>query len=74
MGYYLIVIRNLLAKPEEDHGVHEAPLPMLVVTLFMAVLIIVFGVWPQPAIRVADMAAAGLVENVADYISAIFTP
>ena len=53
---------------------HEAPLPMLVVTLFMAVLIIVFGVWPQPAIRVADMAAAGLVENVADYISAIFTP
>ena len=74
MGYYLIVIRNLLAKPEEDHGVHEAPLPMLVVTLFMAVLIIVFGVWPQPAIRVADMAAVGLVENVADYISAIFTP
>ena len=74
MGYYLIVIRNLLATPEENHGVHEAPLPMLVVTLFMAVLIIVFGVWPQPAIQVADKAALGLVENVAEYISAIFTP
>lgn len=74
MGYYLIVIRNLMATPEEDHGVHEAPLPMLVVTLFMAVLIIVFGVWPQPAIQVADKAALGLVENVAEYISAIFTP
>jgi len=74
MGYYLIVIRNLLATPEENHGVHEAPLPMLVITLFMVVLIIVFGVWPQPAIQVADKAALGLVENVAEYISAIFTP
>ncbi len=74
MGYYLIVIRNLLATPEEDHGVHEAPLPMLAVTLFMAVLIIVFGVWPQPAIQLANKAAIGLVENVAEYVSAIFTP
>ena len=74
MGYYLIVVRNLLATPEEDHGVHEAPLPMLVVTLFMAVLIIVFGVWPQPAIQLANKAAIGLVENVAEYVSAIFIP
>jgi len=74
MGYYLIVVKNLLATPKEDHEVHEAPLPMLVVTLFMAVLIIVFGVWPQPAIHVANKAAIGLVENVAEYVSAIFIP
>ena len=74
MGYYLIVVRNLLATPEEDHEVHEAPLPMLVVTLFMAVLIIIFGIWPQPAIHVANKAAIGLVENVAEYVSAIFIP
>jgi proton-translocating NADH-quinone oxidoreductase chain N len=74
MGYYLIVVRNLLAKPEEDHGIHEAPLPMLVVTLFMAVLIIFFGIWPQPVIQFADKAAIGLVENVVDYVSAIFIP
>jgi len=74
MGYYLIVVRNLLATPKEDHEVHEAPLPMLVVTLFMAVLIIIFGIWPQPAIHVANKAAIGLVENVAEYVSAIFIP
>lgn len=74
MGYYLIVVRNLLATPEENHEVHEAPLPMLVVTLFMAVLIIIFGIWPQPAIHVANKAAIGLVENVAEYVSAIFIP
>ncbi len=72
MGYYLIVMRNLLATPKEDHGIHEAPLPMLAVTVLMAVLIVFFGLWPQPAIQLANKAATGLVENVAEYVHIVF--
>lgn len=73
MGYYLIVMRSLLATPKESHGLHEAPLPMLGVTMFMAALIILFGFYPQPVIQIANQAAIGLVENVSAYIQAVFS-
>ena len=72
MGYYLRVMRNLFSKPAEGVLVHESPPLMVGVTLAMAFLIIVFGLWPAPLIDFATGAGNALVQGAAHYISAVF--
>jgi proton-translocating NADH-quinone oxidoreductase chain N len=71
MGYYLRVIKALFTSPEEGLKVHEAAPLMVIVTLFMAVLIVLFGLWPTPVLQFADQASKALVEGVNNYIGAV---
>jgi NADH:ubiquinone oxidoreductase subunit 2 (subunit N) len=72
MAYYLRVMKNLVAEPTDStRGLKEAPLPMVAVSVAMAVLIIIFGVWPQATADFAMKAAEALVVNIDTYVSAI---
>ena len=72
MAYYLRVMKNLVAEPTEaTRGLREAPMPMLAVSVAMAVLIIIFGVWPQATADFAKTAAEALVANIDAYIRVI---
>jgi len=72
MAYYLRVMKNLVAEPSDRiKGLKEAPLPMVAVSVAMAVLIIIFGVWPQAAANFAKTAAEALVANLDAYIQVI---
>jgi len=72
MAYYLRVMKNLVAEPSDRiKGLKEAPLPMIAVTLTMALLIVLFGVWPQATANFAKKAAEALVMNIDTYVSAI---
>jgi proton-translocating NADH-quinone oxidoreductase chain N len=62
-GFYLRIIYTLIqplssAKAEQ---VKEAPLIMLIPILALAVLIILFGVWPDPLVNFAGDAAKALI-------------
>jgi multicomponent Na+:H+ antiporter subunit D len=72
MGYYLRVVRNLFSKSTDNVVVHEPGLLMVGVILTMAVLIVLFGLWPSPLIDFATSAANSLVLNITHYISAVF--
>jgi multicomponent Na+:H+ antiporter subunit D len=72
MAYYLRVMKNLVAEPSDRiKGLKEASLPMIAVTLTMALLIVLFGVWPQATADFAMKAAEALVVNIDTYVSAI---
>jgi len=62
-GYYLQVIRVLVepASSEKLEKVKEAPLVMLVPICIMTVLIILFGVYPDPVLVLARKAAQSLL-------------
>ncbi|HML03265.1 MAG TPA: NADH-quinone oxidoreductase subunit M [Candidatus Bathyarchaeia archaeon] len=62
-GYYLQVIRVLVepASSEKLEKVKEAPLIMLVPICIMTVLIILFGVYPDPVLVLARKAAQSLL-------------
>jgi len=51
--------------------VREAPTLMVGVTVVMAILIIVFGLYPAPIIRYAGSASRGLVDGIGRYIEAV---
>jgi NADH-quinone oxidoreductase subunit N len=71
MGYYLRVLKTFIASPEKDLNVHEAPVLMVIVTMVMAALIVIFGLWPTPVLSFANRAAGALVENLSSYIGAV---
>ena len=72
MAYYLRVMKTLISEPVESvKGLKEAPALMLVVTVAMATLIIIFGVWPEPTAYYANEAAKALVTNFDKYIGVI---
>jgi proton-translocating NADH-quinone oxidoreductase chain N len=71
MAYYLRVMKTLLAPPEEGFKVHEAAPLMVLVTLVMAILIVVFGLWPTPVVSLANRAASALVDGLNTYIGAV---
>ncbi len=71
MAYYLRVLKTLVSTPEEEIEAGEPPLPMLAVTLFMALLIILLGVYPSPAIRYASAASRALVLRLESYMEAV---
>ncbi len=71
MAYYLRVMKALISKPEGGLKAREAPTLMVSVTAVMAALIILLGVWPEPAIRYASEASQALVEGLQNYIGAV---
>jgi NADH-quinone oxidoreductase subunit N len=71
MVYYLKVVRTMIGQPTEGvKSMKEAPPLMLGVTVAMATLIILFGVWPAPTIAYASEAARSLT-NLSSYIKVI---
>ena len=71
MAYYLRVIKNFISTPEGEFEAEEAPILMVAVNILMALLIILLGLWPQPAIRYADAASKMLVEGLGRYVQAV---
>ena len=71
MVYYLRVMKALVGQPKEPlKATKEAPPLMLGVTVAMATLIILFGVWPAPMIAYATEAAKALL-NLSNYVKVI---
>jgi multicomponent Na+:H+ antiporter subunit D len=71
MVYYLRVMKALVGQPKEAlKATKEAPPLMLGVTVAMATLIILFGVWPAPMIAYATEAGKALL-NLSSYIKVI---
>jgi proton-translocating NADH-quinone oxidoreductase chain N len=72
MGYYLRVMLTLISEPIESlKGLKEAPPLMLGVTVAMATLVVLFGLWPEPVISYATEAAKALIDNLPSYIKVI---
>ena len=72
MAYYLRVMRTFISEPDgEIKGVKEAPASMLAVTIFMAALIIFFGIFPTQLLGFAGEASKSLTENLGSYIGTI---
>ena len=69
-AYYLRTLRALIQpiKSEKIERVKEAPVVMLLPICIMAGLIILFGVWPDPLIRIAQQSAAGLLSMVGGWV------
>lgn len=69
VAYYLRTIQRLVTKPEKDYSsLGEAPASMLIPVVAMAILIVVFGIYPQPLLQLADGAARALIDGVYNYI------
>jgi proton-translocating NADH-quinone oxidoreductase chain N len=74
MAYYLRVIMVLLSgEVEEGMTAKEAPLLMVGVTLVMAILIVVLGLYPSPVVVIASKGAESLVDNLSMYIGVIMS-
>ncbi|MCB2171194.1 hypothetical protein KQH65_00485 [archaeon] len=72
MAYYLRVIKTLISDPIDSmKGLKEAPKLMVAVTVVMTLVVILFGVWPEPAVSFAESAAEALVNGFNAYIGAI---
>jgi hypothetical protein len=63
---------TLISEPIESlKGLKEAPPLMLGVTVAMATLVVLFGLWPEPVINYATEAAKALIDNLPRYIKVI---
>ena len=71
MAYYIRIMQVLLASPEEGLKANEAPILMLTVTMAMAAIIVILGIWPAPLINFATSASQSLVEGLSTYIGAV---
>ncbi len=71
MAYYLRVMKTLIGSPDEGFKVNEVAPLMVAVTLVMAGLIVVLGLWPAPAISFATKASETLVNGLNTYIRAV---
>jgi NADH-quinone oxidoreductase subunit M/multicomponent Na+:H+ antiporter subunit D len=72
MVYYLRIMKALVGPPRANlKATKEAPPLMLGVTVAMATLIILFGIWPSPIIEYATEAARSLTTNLPNYIKVI---
>jgi multicomponent Na+:H+ antiporter subunit D len=72
MAYYLRVMKTFISTPEDESlKVGEAPPLMVGVTVVMAALIIIFGIYPMPVIDFANRASKALVEELGKYIEAV---
>jgi multicomponent Na+:H+ antiporter subunit D len=62
-GYYLRIIRTLIQpiSSEKVAQAKEAPWLMLVPLIGLAVLIVLFGVWPDQLVKFAEQAAGALL-------------
>ena len=72
MVYYLRVMKTLIGKPDKiPQHAKEAPPLMLGVTVAMAILIILFGIWPASMIQYATEAANAITVNLPKYVKVI---
>jgi proton-translocating NADH-quinone oxidoreductase chain N len=71
MAYYIRIMQVLLGSPKEGFKAKEAPILMSTVTLAMAVIIVILGIWPAPLISFATSASQSLVEGLSTYIGAV---
>jgi len=71
MAYYIRIMQVLLGSPKEGFKANEAPILMLTVTMAMAVIIVILGIWPAPLISFASSASQSLVEGLSTYIGAV---
>ncbi len=71
MAYYIRIMQVLLGSPKEGFKAKEAPILMSTVTLAMAVIIVILGIWPAPLINFASSASQSLVEGLSTYIGAV---
>jgi len=72
MAYYLRVMKTMISKPEgEAMKVTEAPTLMVGVTIVMATLIVLLGLYPAPVLGFAMKASKALVEGMREYIGAV---
>jgi proton-translocating NADH-quinone oxidoreductase chain N len=71
MAYYIRIMQVLLGSPKEGFKAKEAPILMLTVTMAMAAIIVILGIWPAPLINFASSASQSLVEGLSTYIGAV---
>ncbi|KYH37569.1 MAG: hypothetical protein AYL28_005150, partial [Candidatus Bathyarchaeota archaeon B23] len=75
MAYYLRVLKTLVSTPlGEMREAKEAPWMMVAVTLLMAFLILLFGLYPTPAVRYAFASSRALVTRLERYRAAVMGP
>lgn len=69
-AFYLRVIRVILqpAKSEKVKAAKEAPLFMLVPIVVMAAMIVVFGLWPDPVMRLMQESASAVLSMASQVI------
>ncbi len=70
--YYLRLIQLLMLREPTGKALtaREAPISIIVPLIVMAILIVLFGVWPEPVYRLAEAAANSVLAKV-QYIQAI---
>jgi NADH:ubiquinone oxidoreductase subunit 2 (subunit N) len=71
MAYYIRIMQTLLGSPAKGFKVHEAPIPMVAITLAMAIIIVFLGIWPAPIISFATDASNALVNGLSTFIAAV---
>jgi NADH:ubiquinone oxidoreductase subunit 2 (subunit N) len=72
MVYYLNVMNSLIGKPAQTTQLaKEAPPLMLGVTVAMAILVILFGIWPDSMIQYATEAAKAITVDLPKYVKVI---
>jgi proton-translocating NADH-quinone oxidoreductase chain N len=71
MAYYIRIMQILLGSPAEGFKVHEAPIPMVAVTLAMAIIIVFLGIWPAPILSLATDASNAFVNGLSTFIAAV---
>lgn len=69
-AFYLRVIKVILqpAKSERVKSAKEVPLAMLVPIVLMASMVVIFGLWPDPVMKLMQESAAGVLSMVSQVI------
>jgi len=64
-AYYLQIVRVIMQTPTSDSVLKakETPLLMLVPICALAVLIVAFGIWPDPIVKFAQHAAGSILSS-----------
>ncbi len=72
MAYYLRTMYVLISEPvDRVKNLKEAPLLMVAVSVVMAVLIVITGIFPQMTSHYAKQAAEALVTSLGSYVGAV---
>ena len=71
MAYYLRIMKTFISTPAKGFNVKEAPRLMVAVTVAMAIIIVLVGLYPEPLIKFSEGAAQSLVEGLEKYIGAV---
>jgi proton-translocating NADH-quinone oxidoreductase chain M len=70
VAYYVRVLQTLVTTPAKKVGIKEAPLSMIAPMCTMTLLIIFFGIWPDPLLTFASRASEAVID-VESYVAAM---